>query len=273
MKLSLEEFVLRSQEVHGQKYDYSKSKYENFHEKVNIICLIHGEFKQRAKHHINGSGCRKCSAKEMGNIYLDRAWPIEQIEILKANKELSIRKLSALLNKDKKTVSKMLKTLGVNKGKVSKSYKDIDGKQWVSMIGGARNRGIEFNITQEQVWELFLKQNAKCALTGWSISFKGGRKRTASIDRIDSKEGYRVDNIQIVHKTINRLKMAFDEEFLFQAARAIFIHNKNRFPMRKLVWEPNHWLDTEFPKEVSLNELEFSELNEKINIDDIQFPE
>ncbi len=269
MKLSLEEFILRSQGVHGDRYDYSKSKYESFHEKIKIICPIHGEFEQRAKHHIKGSGCRKCASKKMGDVYISRAWSEEEIENLKSNKHLSIRKLVGLIDKDKKTISKMLKALGVNKSKVSKGYEDIDGKQWVSMIGGARNRNIEFNITQKQVWELFLKQNGKCALTGWSISFKGGKKRTASVDRIDSKKGYDIDNIQIVHKIINRLKMAFDEEFLFQASRAIFIHNKDRFPMKKVIWEPNYWLDTSFPKEIRLSDLEFSELSEKKCFDDL----
>lgn len=269
MRLSLDEFISRSQGIHGSKYDYSKAIYENFHEKVKIICPNHGEFEQRAKHHINGRGCRKCASKEIGNLYISREWTQKQIEILKTNKHLSIRKLSELIGKNKKTISKMLKTLSISKSKISKSYEEIDGNQWVSMIGGARNRNIEFNITQKQVWELFLKQNRKCALTGWSISFKGGRKRTASIDRIDSKKGYKIDNIQIVHKVINRLKMAFEEDFLFQASRAIFIHNKDRFPMKKLIWEPDYWLDTVFPKEILLSDLEFSELNEKKNFDDL----
>ena len=59
-----EEFIQKSKEVHGDKYDYSKvSNFKNLQEIIIIICTDqnHGEFLQRANLHMNGSGCKKCA--------------------------------------------------------------------------------------------------------------------------------------------------------------------------------------------------------------------
>ena len=62
-KLTNEEFINRSNVVHGSKYDYSKTVFKNIRTKVIIICPIHGEFTQRPKNHMNGQGCPKCGQK------------------------------------------------------------------------------------------------------------------------------------------------------------------------------------------------------------------
>lgn len=48
-------------EVHKGKYDYSKTIYKNTNTKIIITCKIHGDFSQSYCHHLNGSGCQKCS--------------------------------------------------------------------------------------------------------------------------------------------------------------------------------------------------------------------
>lgn len=57
---SLEEFIDKAREVHGDKYDYSKVEYINSWTKVCIICSEHGEFYQTPMAHLNGQGCPKC---------------------------------------------------------------------------------------------------------------------------------------------------------------------------------------------------------------------
>lgn len=47
-------------EIHGQKYDYSKSIYLNAKTKVIITCPVHGDFFQTPDSHIRKSGCPKC---------------------------------------------------------------------------------------------------------------------------------------------------------------------------------------------------------------------
>ena len=55
-----QEWVKRAQQIHKDKYDYSKVEYINAHTKVCIICPIHGEFWQRPSSHIDGCGCPNC---------------------------------------------------------------------------------------------------------------------------------------------------------------------------------------------------------------------
>ena len=45
----------------NSKYDYSETIYKSNHSKIKIICKKHGCFYQIPKHHLNGSGCPKCS--------------------------------------------------------------------------------------------------------------------------------------------------------------------------------------------------------------------
>lgn len=59
--LTQEEFIKRSREKHGDKYDYSKVVYQGKDKKVLIICPIHGEFLQEANSHMRGVGCPTCS--------------------------------------------------------------------------------------------------------------------------------------------------------------------------------------------------------------------
>jgi len=62
-KLTLENFIERANEVHNNKYDYSKVVYKNCTTKVTVICPIHGEFTQEPHEHLRGNGCPEC-AKE-----------------------------------------------------------------------------------------------------------------------------------------------------------------------------------------------------------------
>ncbi len=53
-------FIKKSKEIHGDKYNYSLSKYVHSNLKVIINCPSHGEFTQLPSNHISGQGCPKC---------------------------------------------------------------------------------------------------------------------------------------------------------------------------------------------------------------------
>lgn len=64
-QLTQEQFIKKSKEVHGEKYDYSKTIYVNSKIPVIIICKKHGEFQQSPLKHYNvKQGCPICA----GNI-------------------------------------------------------------------------------------------------------------------------------------------------------------------------------------------------------------
>ena len=58
------QFIAKSIETHGERYDYSKAKYVSAHQKVTIVCPVHGEFEQRAQDHVMGKGCAFCSSRK-----------------------------------------------------------------------------------------------------------------------------------------------------------------------------------------------------------------
>ena len=69
-KMTTEDFIVKSKEIHGNKYDYSKACYKTCDTKVCIICPEHGEFWQTPSNHINGSGCPKCANEKRKNALL-----------------------------------------------------------------------------------------------------------------------------------------------------------------------------------------------------------
>lgn len=62
-KLTQEQFIDKSKEVHGDKYDYTDLVYTNMQTKVKIKCPIHGEFEQLPSLHLKGNGCPKCAGR------------------------------------------------------------------------------------------------------------------------------------------------------------------------------------------------------------------
>ena len=61
-RLTTKEWIVKAKSVHGDKYDYSKSRYVTAHHHIIITCSKHGDFKQKASNHIHlKRGCRKCS--------------------------------------------------------------------------------------------------------------------------------------------------------------------------------------------------------------------
>jgi hypothetical protein len=119
------------------------------------------------------------------------------------------------------------------KNKDHKSWKgfgDIPKDFYSNIKRGADSRKIEFDITIEDLWELFLRQDKKCALSGLEIKFSKVRKdssgKTISLDRIDSSKGYTKDNIQFVHKHINIMKNNFDQDYFISLCNNIVNHNK-----------------------------------------------
>ena len=60
-------FIEQSNNIHNNKYDYSKFVYTNDKTKSTIICTIHGEFEQTPSNHLTGRGCPKCKQSHIEN--------------------------------------------------------------------------------------------------------------------------------------------------------------------------------------------------------------
>ncbi len=109
---------------------------------------------------------------------------------------------------------------------------EISGAYWSRIVcnaNGKRGRlAVGIDITIQDGWQLFLKQERKCALSNKNLTFNDGYAGwTASLDRIDPSIGYTQKNVQWVHKDINRMKNIFQNEYFIRTCQEIAKHTGN----------------------------------------------
>jgi len=125
-------------------------------------------------------------------------------------------------------INKTSKSCGCEKQHLRKGYKEISGTFWCNFKNNAKKRNINLYIDLEYVWDLFLKQNKKCVLSGEILTFKKDDNNyyTASLDRINSKKGYIKENVQWVSKEVNYMKGDLSEEEFISICRIITKNSK-----------------------------------------------
>lgn len=117
---------------------------------------------------------------------------------------------------------------------------NINSTYWHGLTYGAKSRNIKVKITPNEAWDIFLKQEGKCALTGVDL-IMGAREKdehTASLDRIDSSEDYIVGNVQWVHKWINIMKWSLTQEEFINICNLVM---KNRGISNISTWINKSW--------------------------------
>ncbi len=115
---------------------------------------------------------------------------------------------------------------------VKKGYGGISGTLWCEIRNSAIQRKLELSITVEYVWNLYLQQQKKCALTGLPIEITGRQKNlkitrkktTASLDRIDSTKGYIEGNLQWTYKKINMMKQGYSQSEFIHLCKLVASH-------------------------------------------------
>ena len=111
---------------------------------------------------------------------------------------------------------------------------NLNARLWNRILRNAKLRGIPMELGDRKLAKSFLydllynQQKGLCALSGLPIvianTVKGDMSRgetTASLDRIDSSEGYTKSNVQWVHKTINRMKLDLDQADFIRFCRMV----------------------------------------------------
>jgi hypothetical protein len=86
-----------------------------------------------------------------------------------------------------------------------------------------RKNPFDFNISIEDAERLFISQDGKCSITKLPLSFGriGSNDMTASLDRINNSLGYFIDNVQWVHKVINRMKGSMEDELFIKFCKEV----------------------------------------------------
>lgn len=111
-------------------------------------------------------------------------------------------------------------------------YGNLSGTSWSKIKSHAKERGILFDICPEFAWNLYEKQDRKCAISNLDISFSNIYTKvgdnTASLDRIDCSKPYTEDNVQWIHKKINFMKHIMTNEELIQICHTISDYNRKK---------------------------------------------
>lgn len=107
---------------------------------------------------------------------------------------------------------------------------DLSNCYWNRILKGAVSRNLKIEITSEYVWNLFVEQGGKCAISGLDINIvrnytKDHKKHTASLDRIDNRVGYIRDNVHWVHRDINIMKGSKDMNHFIKLCKAVAENN------------------------------------------------
>lgn len=95
--------------------------------------------------------------------------------------------------------------------------------------GRSCKKGIEFDITYEDLKEIYDKQHGNCYYSGikMEIAIKGNvnNTNTLSVDRIDSSKGYVKTNIVLCCDSVNTMKMKLNTNDFLDVCKKIVNHS------------------------------------------------
>ena len=105
-------------------------------------------------------------------------------------------------------------------------HEDLSASYWNRILKGAHKRSLAVEITIEFAWDLYLVQQKKCALSGLPIFIhrdytRHHDKHTASLDRIDNAKGYTENNVQWLHRIVNKMKGTLSQNEFTEFCRSI----------------------------------------------------
>ena len=63
-----QQFIEKARIKHGDRYDYSKSKYVLWCRNIIIGCSVHGDFQQTPNNHLHGFGCGRCNKSRSASL-------------------------------------------------------------------------------------------------------------------------------------------------------------------------------------------------------------
>ena len=92
------EFIEKSKQIHGDKYDYSLVDYKNNYTRIKIICLIHGIFEQKPNDHLSNHGCPNCIGRfktteqfiQESNIIHNKKYDYSLLKYINSNTKVKI---------------------------------------------------------------------------------------------------------------------------------------------------------------------------------------
>lgn len=114
------------------------------------------------------------------------------------------------------------------KNRFGKPLNVLEYKMYCFYRSGARQRGIDFNLSEEEFKSLIKKDCYYCGehpSRHQSVSYRSDYELVNGIDRIDSSKGYSIDNCVPCCNTCNLMKNTLSKETFLNKVSAIFNHS------------------------------------------------
>ena len=217
---STKQFIEDALFVHGDKYDYTETVYNNNKTKVRISCKVHGPFEQLPNNHLDGQGCVKCTKPGLilcpiHNVAASTAYKNKnykcRCEVCK--KWQSIR---GRMNREKSIASYRKK--GREREKKRRQRNPL-GIMISNSKARAKRDNLPFDIDSNYLFEI---ADTKCPILGIELIYNAGtgfNENSASLDKIDPAKGYVKGNVMIVSQLANSMKRNASKEQLLRFSK------------------------------------------------------
>lgn len=141
-------------------------------------------------------------------------------------KDLSIRNYKSYDCRECASIARKNDYIKIKERKL-KSLNTLDG-YLKTVIQHAKHRGLEFDITIDDLIDLYKKQKGLCFYTKQKLTHilgKGKIHTNISLDRIDNSKGYIKGNIQLTTRVINIMKNDSTESEFINLCKLVSINN------------------------------------------------
>lgn len=115
--------------------------------------------------------------------------------------------------------------------RVNRSPKSYIRNLVVQLRYSRKKQGHKWDIGKKEIYQLYLNQEGKCALSGVEMThFRTNKEEgdtNISIDRIDPEGQYVISNIQLVCKRVNYMKHNKDQKTFLNWVSLIYNNSNN----------------------------------------------
>lgn len=169
LKLTLSEFIEKSNIVHNNKYEYKNSKYINTRSNITITCKKHGDFEQIANTHLRGKGCTKCVSCPKCQLWKTNGVlcvyckPLKQNKLYQKTKEIAVVKFL----KDNLPNNEFIHNKSVGKDCTDGHlFPDIlfdcDYYNLIVEIDEHKHRGADYKCDEKRMYDIIAKLGLPC---------------------------------------------------------------------------------------------------------------
>lgn len=195
-----------------------------------------GEF-HKLKHGKLGrhSNCKSCRSNYNKNIKYEK--PLDgKLKCLKCHQ---IRDISEFYRDKSASTGVQSYCAPCHKEKIYESQSKLSGyiaKIYNNLLISCKKMKQEVDITKEDIMEIYLNQNKKCALSNELLTYYSGPSLTDDkyeskfnicIDKIENSKAYQKNNVQLIGQTIYRMKNSLDTKEFIRLCGIVSNWNKN----------------------------------------------